>query len=178
MSNEDGHLTFYHSHMKGKPGENDFSALAKKTVYGTDATPVEVPILRLSKWIQDEIRDRTIPKKSHIQYPFGPKVAMKLDIEGLEFKVFPDLLTTGALCSTVDFLFGEFHWAAQYRTLYPISVTKDGKHVLDMKSAKKFSQSMTDLIDVTDTCKTRYSLQDDEAYNVDNVELPVPPKKS
>lgn len=178
VSNEDGHLTFYHSHMMGKQGENDFSALAKKTVYGTDATPVEVPIIRLSKWIQDEIGDRDIPKEPHMQYPFGPKVLMKLDIEGLEFRVFPDLLTTGALCETIDFLFGEFHWAGNYGTLYPMNVTKDGKHVLDMKTAKKFADSLVELMDMTDTCKTRYSLEDDESYNIDTVELPVPPEKN
>lgn len=176
VSNEDGHLTFYHSHMKGKPGENDFSALAKKTLYGTDATPVEVPIIRLSKWIQDEIRDRQIPKEPHMQYPFGPKVLMKLDIEGLEYKVFPDLLTTGALCETIDFMFGEFHWNGNYRTLYPMKVTKDV--VLNMEQAKDVADHLVNLMKMTETCKTRLTLEDDEAYEIDTVELPTPPEKS
>lgn len=173
VSNEDGHLTFYHSHMKGKPGENDFSALATKTLYGTDATPVEVPIVRLSNWIKDEIRDRTIPSKPHVFYPFGPKVVMKLDIEGLEYKVFPDLLTTGALCETIDFLFGEFHFSGNYRTFYPMNVTKDGKNVLDIKRAKDVAGHMLELMRLSENCKTRLTLEDDESYPVDTVDLPA-----
>jgi hypothetical protein len=173
VSNDDGHLTFYHSHMKGKPGENDFSALATKTVYGTDSTPVEVPIVRLSNWIKDEIRDREIPPKSHGYYPFGPKVVMKLDIEGLEYKVFPDLLTSGALCETIDFLFCEFHYSGDYRRFYPMNLTKDGKNVLDITRAMRVAGNMLELMRLSEHCKTRLTLQDDESYPVDTVELPT-----
>ena len=33
---------------------------------------------------------------------------MKMDIEGSEYVVLPDLILNGALCS-IDFVFGEFH---------------------------------------------------------------------
>ena len=32
-----------------------------------------------------------------------------MDIEGGEWSVLPDLITSGALCNSVDYWFGEFH---------------------------------------------------------------------
>eukprot|EP00956_Cyclotella_meneghiniana_P045247 scaffold360513_cov79-Cyclotella_meneghiniana.AAC.1 len=128
VSNKDGNETFYHSHMKDKEQETGFSAVAPKDLYGNDAYAVRMPTVRLSKWILNEIRDREIPSTPFIEHPFGPRVVMKLDIEGLEFKVFPDLITSGALCDTVHFVFGEFHSSVNYPNLFPMNITSDGKN--------------------------------------------------
>ena len=50
----------------------------------------------------------------------GPKVILKMDIEGLEYVVLPDLVTSGSLCQTVDFCFGDLH--PQY-FFFPINRT-------------------------------------------------------
>ena len=79
-------------------------------MYGDNATAKTVSIVRLSSWIQNEIVGRVIPTIKYSEVPSEhPKIIMKLDIEGLEFTVFPDLLTTGVLCNHIDFLMGEFH---------------------------------------------------------------------
>ena len=173
-SNADGNFTFFHSAFEKEPWETGFSATASKTLYGHDAIQKNVPIIRLASWIQKEVEGRRLPKR-HSNNVSEPKVIMKLDVEGLEFKVFPDLLTTGALCNNIYFLMGEFHYAAGNHNYYPMNVTADGKHVLkDRKEGKKLATDMLHLIDVTDTCMTRYSLADDESYLTDPHDLPSP----
>lgn len=104
-SNEDGNFTFFHTHREKAEQETGFSALSSKTLYGKDATPRTVQIYRLASWIQKEVEGRQIPTPH--SNTSEPKVIMKLDIEGLEFKVFPDLLTSGALCNNIHFLLGK-----------------------------------------------------------------------
>lgn len=176
-SNEDGNFTFFHTHMEKAEQETGFSALASKTLYGTDATPKIVPIIRLASWIQKEVEGRQLPTP-HSNTTSEPKVIMKLDIEGLEFKVFPDLLTTGALCNNIHFLMGEFHYAPGHHNYYPMNLTADGKHALNIrKEGQQLAKALLRMIDITDGCLTRYSLDDDESYNNDPHDLPSPIKQ-
>ena len=171
-SNIDGNLTFYQSHLVNSTTENGFSALTSKTLYGTDASGRTVQILRLASWIQNEIEDRRIP----MQYPkqiHEPKVVMKLDVEGLEFKVFPDLLTTGALCKNIHLMIGEFHYSPGNNNFYPFNVTEDGKNLLqNRKDGEALAKQMLRLLGISENCMTRVSLDDDEAYATDPHDLP------
>jgi len=171
-SNADGNLTFFHSHLVDSETENGFSALTSKTLYGTDATSRTVQIVRLASWIQNEIEDRAIP--SHYSREISkPKVVMKLDVEGLEFMVFPDLLSTGVLCKNIDLLMGEFHYAPGNHNYYPINVTSDGKHILrDRKEGQALAEKMLYLLEVSEHCMTKVSLNDDESYPTDPHDLP------
>ena len=156
------------------PVETGFSASAKKTLYGDDAVAVVVPIIRLASWIRNEVEGRLLPKP-HSKVGSEPKVIMKLDVEGLEYKVFPDLLTTGALCNNIHFLMGEFHLKRVHHNYYPINITEDGKHVVkDRNEGRTFMNELLHLIDATDSCKTRYSMDDDESYKTDPHPLPSP----
>ena len=102
-----------------------------------------------------------------------PKVIMKLDIEGLEFKVFPDLLTTGDLCKNIHLMMGEFHHAPVNQNAYPINLTSDGKHILrDRTEGKSLSEQMLHLLDISEHCMTKVSLDDDESYPTDPYDLP------
>lgn len=133
---------------------------------------VEAPLISSSNV---EIRDREIPSTPFIEHPFGPRVVMKLDIEGLEFKVFPDLITSGALCDTVHFVFGEFHSSVNYPNLFPMNITSDGKNVLDLKSSKSLEMTLIRMIEISENCMTRLSFEDDdESYLTDPVEYPTP----
>lgn len=174
-SNKDGNCTFYHDHMKDAEIELGFSAVAKKTVYGGDAWPTIVPVIRLSKWIQHEIRDRKIPIDPIIRHKNGPQVIMKLDVEGLEYRIFPDLLTTGALCETVNLVMGEFHYSPAYKNFFPMNLTSDGKNVLETwLYALPIAGFFTRLVEISENCITRISLQDDESYVSDPIEYPAP----
>lgn len=171
-SDTDGNITFFHSHLVNSEKENGFSALTSKTLYGTDATSRTVETVRLASWIQNEIEDRVTPVQQ-LNELSKPKVIMKLDIEGLEFKVFPDLLTTGALCKNIHLMMGEFHHAPVNQNAYPINLTSDGKHILrDRTEGKSLAEQMLHLLDISEHCMTKVSLDDDESYPTDPYDLP------
>merc|ERR1712125_49075 len=89
-----------------------------------DAAKVEkVPAIRISEWIKYHILERRIPstpthhqegatpaavRRRRRQQQRPPVVGMKIDIEGSEYVVLPDLIRTGTICN-FDFVFGEFH---------------------------------------------------------------------
>mmetsp|Transcript_24381 Transcript_24381/g.52693 ORF Transcript_24381/g.52693 Transcript_24381/m.52693 type:complete len:334 (+) Transcript_24381:150-1151(+) len=172
---EDGNLTFYHSAFEKEEWETGFSAVTPKTLYGGNGTSRTVDIVRLATWITDEIQDRIIPTKTHSDVFSEPTVIMKLDIEGLEFKVFPDLVTTGALCNNIHFLMGEFHYDSGNWNYYPITLTKDERHVLkDRKQGERLARQMLHFVDVSDNCMTNISLDDDESYLTDPHDYPKP----
>ncbi|KAL7532108.1 hypothetical protein ACHAWF_004013 [Thalassiosira exigua] len=175
-SNIDGNMTFYHSAFEKEAWENGFSAVTPKTLYGANATKKTVKIIRLASWIRDEIEGREIPTNQHSElHSNRPKVVMKLDIEGLEFSVFPDLLLTGALCNNISFLMGEFHYGPGNWNYYPIKLTSDAKHKLHhRKEGEQLAQQILHLVDITENCMTRISLDDDESYLTDPHELPSP----
>ena len=176
-SNADGNMTFYHSAFEDKDWETGFSAETPTTLYGANATKKTVRIIRLASWIINEIQDREIPSST----PYSenateePKVIMKLDIEGLEFKVFPDLLTSGALCNNIHYLMGEFHHSPGNWNYYPINMTSDGRHILHhRKEGEEVARQLLWLPDISENCITTISLDDDESYLTDPHELPKP----
>eukprot|EP00581_Thalassiosira_minuscula_P008239 CAMPEP_0183709508 /NCGR_PEP_ID=MMETSP0737-20130205/5546_1 /TAXON_ID=385413 /ORGANISM="Thalassiosira miniscula, Strain CCMP1093" /LENGTH=322 /DNA_ID=CAMNT_0025937631 /DNA_START=227 /DNA_END=1195 /DNA_ORIENTATION=- len=174
-SNAEGNMTFYHSAFEAEAWETGFSAVTPTTLYGGNATAKTVKIIRLATWIIDEIQDRIIPNMPHSTHFMEPRVIMKLDIEGLEYRVFPDLLTTGALCNNVHFLMGEFHYGPGNHNYFPINVTTDGRHVLHTrKDGQRLAPQLLHMVDITDTCMTRISLEDDESYLEDPHEYPTP----
>jgi len=173
VSNANGNMTFYHTHLEKMESEVGFSAVAAKTLYGNDATPKTVKIIRLATWIHDEIQERVIPK-SHGQI-MDPKVILKLDVEGLEYKVFPDLLTTGALCQNIDHLIGEFHYGPGNHNFFPMNLTSDGTHKLNQrKDGKALAMQLLRMVDISENCRTTISLDDDESYLTDPHPYPSP----
>jgi Methyltransferase FkbM domain len=108
--------------------------------------------LHLSKWLDNHVRGRIIPKVPHggeHAHKIGPRVVMKMDIEGAEYEVLPDLITSGALCGSVDFWFGEFHRFEKELVNSYYNPLKKSKH-----------------------CRTKFQEIDDEAYLRDGVSLP------
>jgi len=68
---------------------------------------VDVALMRLSNFINKVVGTRAIPM--HLRSIFGdPKVVMKMDIEGSEVDVLPDLLSEGSF-KFIDVIMVEFH---------------------------------------------------------------------
>ena len=86
-----------------------------------------------------------------------------MDIEGLEYVVLPDLVTSGALCQTVDFCFGELH--PQY-FFFPINrtATHGELYLENAPAGKVFGDSLIRALHSSQHCKTTYDLDDDESY--------------
>ena len=97
-------VKFLHSNK-----EFGFNSIRARNARGMDGVAEVVPIIRLATFLLEEIRDRTLPEIVHGSHAssIGPKVVLKIDVEGMEFVILPDLVTSGALCQTVDFCFGE-----------------------------------------------------------------------
>jgi len=184
-SNVNGNMTFHHTYQADNPKlagqELGFSAVAR---YGDQYQSQSVPVLRLATWIIREIRNRKIPQSVYSKSQQSllradwntPKVVMKLDVEGVEYVIFPDLLVTGALCDTIDFLMGEFHHDKRNHIMYPMNLTVDGKYKLnDQKEGETFASQMLRFVEITKAnCKTAVSLEDDESYGSDPNPLPKP----
>jgi hypothetical protein len=132
-----------------------------------------VPVLRLAEFLMDEIRDREMPSSVYGKYPRGPKVVMKMDIEGMEYVTLPNLITSGALCTTVDFSFGEFH---EHSHIFPMNYTEKhgGLYVENATQGLELSAQMVRVLHLAQNCKTEYSSLDDECYLTNGKSFPKP----
>jgi hypothetical protein len=94
---------------------------------------------------------------------------MKMDIEGMEFQVLPDLLVSGALCQTVDYAFGEMH----HRMTIEYSHARGGIQLNGLKQNKAFCDHLFQIFHAARHCRTsRFDILDDEAYLHDGIALP------
>mmetsp|Transcript_45686 Transcript_45686/g.110695 ORF Transcript_45686/g.110695 Transcript_45686/m.110695 type:complete len:312 (-) Transcript_45686:81-1016(-) len=161
---EGGSGTFFHQ-GDGRFNEWGFSlkfnkAKKPKSTVGTES----VPLIRFSKWLQHEIFERTIPSQFHSRRK--PVVGMKMDIEGSEFIVLPDLLASGALCK-IDFLFGELHpWLA------PLNFSDQSVSLENESDASRFFEAFELVLRSSRKCRTEFIPRDDEKYLHDTVPLP------
>ena len=172
VSDMSGNITFYHNQDDQHVEEVGFSNQDRIWGKGKHGIPVTVPTIRLSTWLKDEILDRKIPDTIHGVYnETGPKVVMKMDIESSEYRVLPDLMFTGILCKTVDFLFGETHnWPIDYDA---DPNTGRGELHLQKGRSQQFLRNGIKLFQSFRDCKTRIEELDDEAYLHDGVPFPL-----
>jgi len=132
---------------------------------------VEVPIIRFSKWLQDHVLSRELPADVHGAYAKNATIVVKLDIEGSEYVVLPDLISSGALCE-LDYVFGEFH---PYST--PNAFPDSGVDLSTRQKTNTFKNAILSVISgLHRTCKVRYEDRDDETYLHNGIPLPTPTK--
>eukprot|EP00923_Selenidium_pygospionis_P036995 GHVN01064780.1.p1 GENE.GHVN01064780.1~~GHVN01064780.1.p1 ORF type:complete len:278 (-),score=22.42 GHVN01064780.1:317-1150(-) len=118
VSHHYGTMDFYHNrrikptHKQASSNklEVGFGIKDKRNTTGFKAEEaVSVPVIRFASWLAKHVNQREIPETVYGDYgDRGPTVVAKMDIEGSEYIVLPDLMLSGALCG-IDFLFGEFH---------------------------------------------------------------------
>ena len=73
------------------PNDHDYFKARDEKLKSSNVT-----LLRLSEFLTNVVRTRKIPTKFH-DPKFPPRVVMKMDIEGSEIDVLPDLIFTGSL---------------------------------------------------------------------------------
>lgn len=178
VSDMDGNMSFYHE-QHNRNEEWGFS------VRDNGGREEVVPVIRLASWLRDQILDRQLPDHVYgadTNKADKPKVVMKMDIEGMELIVLPDLITSGVLCQTVDYLFMELHWWSLVLTPPPRSASSDAglrgglslpkggvasrdyaKHLIQAFHAPRSGECRTEAID----------LLDDESYLHDGVPFPI-----
>ena len=93
---------------------------------------------------------------------------MKLDIEGSEYVVLPDLISSGTFCE-LDFVFGELH--AKFAPWNSPGLNVD---LTTKQDVGKFEQAMLLMMrGFSRTCKTRYEVLNDKAYLHNEIPLPI-----
>ena len=91
---------------------------------------------------------------------------MKLDIEGSEYLVLPDLLLSGAFCK-FDFIFGETH-----PRFAPLDFEGHAISLKNQTEAETFETALKTLMISSRVCSARFLWIDDEKYHMDGVPLP------
>jgi hypothetical protein len=70
-------------HCVGKNEECGFAV--KQRQNNTKTAKVSIPVIRFSTWLEEHVNQRKIPSTPYGSYRnSGPKVVMKLDVEGSE----------------------------------------------------------------------------------------------
>jgi hypothetical protein len=181
VSDEDSTIQFYHRGDEARE-EWGFNAIQSKSK-GKDAKAVDIPVVRLAQWLEDHVYERIIPSTTHGTYESirdkegvvgAPKVVMKMDIEGMEFRVLPDLIISGIFCRVFDFVFGEMHGNKKW---YPMTLPNEIT-LQDGVEGLAYIRSFTRAMVANPTCKTVYVEDDEEAYLHDGIPLPQPSRKT
>lgn len=165
-SDRDGFMDFMHNQDEGYE-EWGFSVKG----YSEQSIAERIRTIHLAAWINENINKRRIPSVPHGDYGSrGPKVVMKMDIEGSEYIVLPDLVLSGALCG-IDLVFGEFHGHndADY---IPLNFTGHRISIDTTDQAEVARMILKGVIPMSRNCKTRLVELDDESYLHDGVALP------
>jgi FkbM family methyltransferase len=167
VGDHDGNLTFYHQNDEG---QKEWGFSTQK--FGPDSTAEIVPVIHLSKFLIEHIRSRTIPNIVYGKYVEGPKVLMKMDVEGMEYFIVPDMIASGALCTTVDYIFGEVHYLPQF---FPLTLRSNKTLSDGWQSALDTFDHFLSAMDNAGNCRTqKFHPEDDESYLHDGLPLPVP----
>ena len=185
VSTVDGTASFHFdlTHAGSKRHEYGASLISSKYNQGAKhARAIEVGSAQttvrtvdLARWLRDEVASRSLPSDlpaaagsrstlSLLQsnhFPQRPQLLMKLDIEGSEYSVLPQLVQTGMVC-LFDMVFVEFH-AVSAAVLAAVGVS----------SAEAFHQQLVSNISATPGCeRTKIAHLDDETYEHDGVPWP------
>lgn len=162
-------------------GNNSECGLSVSTREGRENIPVNVISIRLSSWLRVHIEGRMIPQalsdavsKNVTKVESKPPTdVMKFDVEGYEFILLPDLMFTGAMCSNIDYAFGEVH--PRIGAEIPPD-EKAGKGGLYLRPKPEARQYWDDLLRAfrslrNNDCRTKIEELDDESYLMDGMPL-------
>lgn len=102
VSNRDGEADFFIAGAETGQHIREGSTLVHgKDAHQTDFTqPTRVQLVDFSRWLNDLVAKYSAERK--------PFIALKIDIEGAEYDVLEQMITSGVL-SQVDYLMVEFH---------------------------------------------------------------------
>ena len=115
----------------------------------------KINLIRLSRVILEEISTRKLPRKYDPNFP--PAVLMKLDTEGSEVDIVPDLIVTGAL-SRVNLSMIEWH-----------------ARLASSPARKKISDQLQNFVNLLSSLTKAFKIKrlDDESYHLSNFKLPT-----
>ena len=102
--NTSGELVFYENGGANRGAQNEYWGFGT-TQRHNNQSEVRVPSVSFDA-VLEQIGKRRLPRAGHTIHP---RVIVKMDIEGSEFAVIPQVMMTGRLCQVVDYLSVEWH---------------------------------------------------------------------
>lgn len=166
VSDRDGQVTFYRNwnfFNGAKREEWGFGTHAHGDV--NDTMKVVVDILDLAKWSEQHVFDRQVPPKNEYNRAH-PVVAMKMDVEGSEYRTLDHMMEQGGTACKFDYIVGELHYED-----FPQSF---GRHNLTSeKMIERYATKVMKKRLSRKGCPTFLEF-DDEEYLHDGQPYPVP----
>ena len=123
----------------------------------------KISLVRLSDFLKNVVSERKLPMYNAAS---PPKLVIKMDIEGSEVGVVPDLIFNGGL-RYVNLLMVEWH--ARYERI----LTRRNAHSQLREILRSLSIFDENMEDTGENYSFRYTDLDDETYQHDNFNLPV-----
>jgi len=196
VSDFGGNTTFFHQ----GPGDEKFQEwgfLGAKNMGQEGGYKEIVPTIRLSQWIRHHILEQDVPEgppsgttSNATNLNAKPILSFKMDIEGFEYVVLPDMIHERAICDFA-FAFGEFHPKfvpmQQFNGRDAVAAASNNNtnssadpkalplHRVSLKSvaeAVQYQRTLTQIIEASRHCSTRWMNVDDESYLRDGQPLP------
>jgi len=168
VSDEEGNTTFFH---QGTADErrNEWGFSGATSFNKTGGWEVNVSTIRLSQWINHHIHERIVPEQTYNNATTRttPILGMKMDIEGFEYVVMPDLIHSNSICK-FDFFFGEYH-----SKVVPIRRFREKKdngatfHRVSLETkvaTQEYEAALTKIMQASRRCPVRWLAIDDESY--------------
>ena len=187
VSDQTGNTTFFHQGTQDSTFE-EWGFSGAKNLNEEGGWEEQVPSVRLSEWIDYHIHQRIVPEfppsvtadntttiDPVVTDIKAPKLGMKMDIEGFEYVVLPDMIHTGVACN-FDFIFGEFH--PKFAPMDQFRVDENNFHRVELgtkKQAYEYGLALQTIMQASRNCGVKWQYADDESYLHDNTPLPVPP---
>ena len=174
VSDSDGNLTFYRNLLTSNGTFNEehgfslFIKDAKKLkVPKPEDEAVVVPLIDLASWVFNEVQDRVLPAKTN--HNLGPpRVVMKMDIEGSEYRTLLRLYKTGA--------HRVFHAIVGERHTWALPQEVDGKTFRTVSSLRRYFRKLTSVLG--EDGGPGFLHFDDEEYPHDGLPYPDPDNRS
>jgi len=181
VSDRNGTATFFHQGSKDDENEEwGFSGAKNRGKSG--GYEEQVRTIHLSEWIQYHIHERKVPEVApsistksstdDITNLKPPMLAMKMDIEGFEYIVLPDLIHSNTLCH-FDFAFGEFH--SKFFPIEQFNTDSSNPHRVSLRTKQEilnFDHALVKVMHSSRNCGVKWSTIDDESYLHDGMPLP------
>lgn len=170
VSDSDGNLTFYHNAAVGNGAQSEewgFSSFNLDASQNNTSHAVVVPLIDLAQWVLNEVSDRIVPETTEYNHD-PPRVVMKMDIEGSEYRTLLRLYKTRAY-KVFNAIIGEQH-------IWTLPQEIDGQQFVSRKSLRKFFWHLKSLLE--EDGGPGFREFDDEEYLHDGMPYPDPDNTS
>ena len=159
-------LVFYEN-LNASSAANEYRGFSTTRIQQQNQSEVRVTSVSFDT-VLAQIGKRRLPAGQH-----HPRVLVKMDIEGSEFAVVPQVMMTGSLCRTVDYISVEWHARFAPIRFHPNQHLHLRTHAEAQKVASLLKAAMADG-GHAGGCLTDVVEMDDKTYLHDGKPFPVP----